>query len=569
MPNPSYELNSSDYEKKAREKRVSTHPPTVANLPAVAVPSAPLARPTKNGHQCPTCGAWALTGSSVCVECGTRLQQKPQKIRCRLCGATASANLVICPACGRELHAAPSRVLSWGAPAVLVCLFLVVMIQRWENGTSLQWVQTQVTSGRNWVEQLAQQLDPQITISTLPETAAQSNTAGVPLAAPANNQENSLVFYANSASSTGEAPTLGQADSATAANPLLTDTATGEPLAATQPAGAVNALALMTATIGVEETTAPALPSPEPTMSATTPPVTPTPPPPTATAPATPTAAATPTSTLRQPTAEALVEALPKTSTPLSGIGGAVTDTANAAVAPIATPLVTILQPTATVEPTPTLLPTATATATATPAAQSYTIRSGDTPLAIANQFEISVNELLAINGLSVDDARRLRVGQILIIPNNAVSATPTQPSLSPTTTPTAAQVTAAAAPGSVIRLDPPALRSPETGSSLSCSSTNSLTWLPVTFIREKDQYLLHLGFLSGYNGDGSEQVTWILEQWRPSNVTLWDLDEGLCSLAPQAFGRQWRWYIEVVEAANGSWRAVSSPSQIWGFSWN
>jgi len=95
------------------------------------------------------------------------------------------------------------------------------------------------------------------------------------------------------------------------------------------------------------------------------------------------------------------------------------------------------------------------------------------------------------------------------------------------------------------------------------------LIWLPVAFIRDSDQYLLHLGFLNGYNADGSEQVTWILEQWRPANVTLWDLDEGLCGLAPQAFGRQWRWYVEVVEAAGSGWQPVSPPSVIGGFSWN
>ena len=95
------------------------------------------------------------------------------------------------------------------------------------------------------------------------------------------------------------------------------------------------------------------------------------------------------------------------------------------------------------------------------------------------------------------------------------------------------------------------------------------MTWLPVAYIRESDQYLLHLGFLSGYNGDGSEQVTWILEQWRPANVTQWDLDKGLCGLAPQAFGRQWRWKVEVVEASGNDWQPVSPPSAIWGFSWN
>ena len=87
--------------------------------------------------------------------------------------------------------------------------------------------------------------------------------------------------------------------------------------------------------------------------------------------------------------------------------------------------------------------------------------------------------------------------------------------------------------------------------------------------MREEDRYLLHLGFLNGYNTDGSENVVWILEQQQPPNATIWRMDEGLCSLAPQNYGRQWRWYVEVVEPVGTGWQSVSLPSSIWMFSWN
>jgi LysM repeat protein len=209
-------------------------------------------------------------------------------------------------------------------------------------------------------------------------------------------------------------------------------------------------------------------------------------------------------------------------------------------------------------------------------------VQPGDTPLGIASRFDISSEELLAANGLSVADARRLRVGQELIIPVLGQSVPPTAV---PTATSTTAAATAATAtpvtasptavatteatPASAIRLDVPQLRSPENGSSLSCGGNNSLIWLPVDFMREEDRYLLHLGFLNGYNTDGAETVVWVLEQLQPPGATIWQMDEGLCGLAPQAFGRQWRWYVEVVEPAGSAWQPVSLPSAIWGFSWN
>lgn len=550
MGNQPYELNPA-----ARERAGGNRPPTIANLPAVTVPVAGAPRPAVGTHQCPNCGAWAPSGSSVCGECGTRLHTKPQKIRCRLCGGQAQATLVICPQCGRELHPAPSRIFSWGAPAILVLLFALILFQRWESGNPLQWVQSGVAEGRAWVDSVAERLDPQITISTLPAGASGDAATDALLALPVTDQENTGAPVDNS--TTAPAPAI-MAENSAPQGENAQNTAPTADVAATT----LTTLAVVTPTATVAEVpaTATALPTVPPTAVPTTPAPTATALPPTPTTIALATSTSLPTATVipRQTPLSAIVQALPVVTTP---------ETVTVASANAQTITHTILQPTPTTAP-----PTATPTA----AAVTYVVQAGDTPLGIANQFDISVDELLARNGLSVSDARRLRVGQVLLIANAAPppTATPTATLVSATatsaptwtSTPTSAPTNT---PQPTTRLDAPVLRSPERGSSLSCSGNNSLIWLPVAFIRDTDQYLLHLGYLNGNNSDGSEQVTWILEQWRPSNVTLWDLDEGLCGLAPQAFGRQWRWYVEVVEPAGKTWQPVSPPSAISGFSWN
>lgn len=562
MTNQSYDLNPTDPAKKARERAATNRTPTLANLPAVVVPTAASSRPAVSTHQCPNCGAWAPTGTSICTECGTRLQVKPQKIRCRLCGANASTSLVICPHCGRELHPAPSRVLSWGAPAVLILLFLLVLVQRWESGNPLQWVRAQFTSGQAWVTQIAQQLDPQITISTLPDGGVENRTTGLVPAPPALPPSNTQLDSAFTKDMTVQSTSLTQV---TASNQASTQQV--EPPATNQAVNALHESAGMTLTVATSEPTATAttqatpveptataLPSPQPTSTALAPTAT-------ATTQATPTkAAATATS--------AVVQVTPTVNTVDAIVA------ANLVLTKTEAAVVTILQPTTTAVPTETPTPT--------PAAVTYAVQAGDTPLGIALQFGIEVDELLAMNGLTLDDARRIRVGQELVIATKtAAVATPLPTATSmPTSAPTVAPTATASAtnpppptvtytPTATTRVDAPALRSPEAGAFLSCGNSNDLVWLPVAYIRDSDRYLLHLGFLNGYNGDGSEQVIWILEQWRPANVTLWELDEGLCGLAPQAFGRQWRWYVEVVEAAGSSWQPVSPPSTIWGFSWN
>jgi LysM repeat protein/predicted RNA-binding Zn-ribbon protein involved in translation (DUF1610 family) len=198
-------------------------------------------------------------------------------------------------------------------------------------------------------------------------------------------------------------------------------------------------------------------------------------------------------------------------------------------------------------------------TATSVPP-RTYTIQAGDTPIAIANRFGISVEALLAANGLSLNDARNLRTGQVLTIPGaQPESAAPASNAVAP----------AASSQSQAIRLDAPQLRSPENGAQLSCTTDNSMVWLPVNFVRDSDQYLLHLGFVAGLGADGSETIIWVLEQIQSVNNTLWKMDPSLCSLAPQEFGRKWYWYVEVIEQAGNGRISVSEPSATWAFYWN
>jgi LysM repeat protein len=405
---------------------------------------------------------------------------------------------------------------------------------------------------------MAQRLDPQITISTLPATVGAGQVIDNVAALQPDPQANTL---SNSdTGSTNEQPSVVATSGSTGADGQSAPSDNDQP---SQPVE--SAIVTPTATLVEPTATAPLSVQPTATTAAPEPTATATPVATIAPTPVPPTPTSAPSATPRQPATSAIVNALPVVTTPDNTVIAAEAATNNDETAK------TILQPTPTLPlPTPTPVPP---TATPVPAAFTYVVKAGDTPGAIAERFGITVNELLAANGLSLNDARRLRVGQVLTIgavATPAPTATNTPTTASATATPTLpAAPTATDTPVSTIRVDAPVLRSPENGSSLSCNGANSLIWLPVTYIRESDQYLLHLGFLSGYNGDGVEQVTWVLEQWRPSNVTLWDLDSGLCSLAPQAYGREWRWYVEVVEAAGGGWQPVSPPSTIGRFSWN
>jgi LysM repeat protein len=115
----------------------------------------------------------------------------------------------------------------------------------------------------------------------------------------------------------------------------------------------------------------------------------------------------------------------------ISGIRGVLPTTGVAATptAPGPTPLPTAtpppasttlpaftLPPTGSPEPTPVPLPTAPATPAPKPTYRTYVVKAGDTLSGIASRFHTTVTKIANLNHIS--DPSKLRVGQVLLIPN-------------------------------------------------------------------------------------------------------------------------------------------------------
>jgi LysM repeat protein len=206
--------------------------------------------------------------------------------------------------------------------------------------------------------------------------------------------------------------------------------------------------------------------------------------------------------------------------------------------------------PTATATPTPAVTPLP----TATPTPVVYQVRSGDTLVTIAAEYDVEVDALMAANDISEEEVYAIQPGQLLIVP----VATPER-------------VSVAVTDPSTVRLETPALLVPPDGSVVGCATGGKLIWQRVQFVKDSDFYVLHLGFVSG-GSNGEEVVTWVLAQSSPVTQTDWQLDTSLCDLAPDDFGREWRWWVEVVAASDvargGETVSVSPPSEVWGFTW-
>jgi hypothetical protein len=108
---------------------------------------------------------------------------------------------------------------------------------------------------------------------------------------------------------------------------------------------------------------------------------------------------------------------------PSTGVGASASPPptlAPTAATAVLTPAPTMTPPPPTATPLPTLVPTGTASPTSAPAPKptfrTYVVQSGDTLSAIAARFHTTVTAIAALNHIS--DPSRLRVGQVLKIPN-------------------------------------------------------------------------------------------------------------------------------------------------------
>lgn len=451
-----------------RNRQTARSSPATTSSPSTSGVSAGLR--SLGARQCPKCGATTSTHTSVCPECGESLQRQAKKIRCLRCGKPASSELMLCPYCGRELRPAPPRLLTLGAPTMMVALVLLVLILQWDGGNPLAWARDRLAAGFTVV---GERIDPEIVLVVTP-LASQRDTG------PGEGPGAALAI---------ESAYRAQSQMPGAANP--------------PPSGDTN--------LSVEGTGAVSEPV-----------------------------------TIELPTA---------TATEL----------------PTATP-----EATATGTPAPTQTPEPTATPNVTPATVSYEVRRGDTLVSIAARYDVEVEELMAANDIGARDVFVIQPGQVLIVPVEPTPLpdvpTPTlEPTATPDTAPTAQRATAtpAATPAQDGRqLDAPVLIGPEDGAQFSCGEPATLSWQRVPLVRDSDKYVLHLGFVSGRSAGGDEQIVWILAQPRPVTSTEWELDEGLCGLAPAQSDHQWRWWVEVMGDRDGKPVQVSLPSATWGFTW-
>lgn len=374
---------------------------------------------------------------------GEELPVQQKKIRCRQCGGRAYENLVICPNCGRELHPAAPRWLVWGAPALIVLLFLLVLtgvgggnpINAVRSGFERSWaaivafgdkIEPRITVGGSGNVEMAppinEQLNEQQSSAPVAMIPAAENlpvdsvavitvpVESVSLENPAAAQE---VMSSGEEVVTGSTPAAEQAEDAAGEPAVVVDTPTDTP----------EATATATAT--------PEPPTPLPTATATVPST------PVAVATLAPTEAATAqrasssessssgATSLTVSNIRATSVALTKTVVAASSPTTTPTPLATNTLAPTQTnlPTNTPSLPTATATASATSSPTALPTATATAEAVTYTIQGGDTLLQIAQRNGTTVTELMEINGMSDEDVRRLRVGQVIRLPSTSQRA--------------------------------------------------------------------------------------------------------------------------------------------------
>lgn len=481
------------------------------------------------------------------------------------------------------MQPAPPRLLTWGAPLLLVALFGAVLLAQLGGASPTTWTQRQINRVAAFLGDLSEQLQPELSIATRPfEESGISELASQPQPQAATNADDPAEIPAqsegdDSGQDVDAQPAVAEATVEPAEEPapppietpteIPTETPTSEPTSTEAPptetptgtptstptvraSGGLTSTARVTAA-NVATVTATMAVSPSVALALTLP--TPTPPAPTATP-----------NIHRIRAGDTLFEIALANDISLAALLAANGLNENDVYTIQPGDEIIIPDPNAPAEPPA----TATPTPTPTQAGFTYTVKAGDTLMALGLRFGVNVQRILDANDMTLAQARTLRPGQELIIPGDApATATPTPQPTAAAAMPTGTPTTAAAL--NSVRLDAPVLRSPENRVAVQCGAGERLIWNAVSFIQPNDLYIVHLGYVNGRDANGADQIFWVIAQQRLSNVTSWQLDDSLCGLAPSESGRQWRWYVDVVEnAVDGTLTPVSPPSETWGFTW-
>ena len=386
---------------------------------------------------CRRCGTLLPQGVVICPECGTRQRRQANVVHCASCRARVPMGLTVCPQCGRDVRPAGPRWGLWLAGLVALVLFGLWGLGKLpleQAGQEIATVRSKLTS---LVQVLGPVTRPMQPLET-PQVVGQVDAVPTPAALAPTSQptEDEAALTPAVLEAPPAEATLSPEDIATPSDTPSPE-ATPTPIPTEQP---------------TEAPTLTSTPSPAPLPPTAAPTAT------QAAATKAPPAGGKPTTyAIRSGdtllvianrfnvTLDALLAANNLSVRSVLRIGQQLVIPASGApIQPISTPSPTPLPPAAA--PTATQAP-ATKAPPASGKATTYTIQSGDSLMAIANRFNITLDALLAANKLSVKSV--LRIGQQLVIPASGAPIPPTQtPRPQPTATPTPAPPTPAPVSG-------------------------------------------------------------------------------------------------------------------------